>query len=196
MQCILQRNTTSLLAQVEQQNDNLVAVPLDDRLLTAINLPAGDSEHLKPATEAVVEVKLDRYPVGQLPPEGHVARSLAVNAGPKADLDLLLTKHGLRELPAAPKASAKTPDLKNRDDLTALPTLLLQLWGSTDAPLLPAVSLEPLENGQRLWVHAPAIAERVGFGSALDLFLRERSEALCVGDSWLPLLPSATHEKL
>ena len=192
VQCILQRNTTSLLAQVEQQNDTLVAVPLDDRLLTAINLPAGDSEHLKPATEAVVEVKLDRYPVGQLPPEGHVARSLAVNAGPKADLDLLLTKHGLRELPAAPKASAKAPDLKTRDDLTALPTLLLQLWGSADAPLLPAVSLEPLENGQRLWVHAPAIAERVGFGSALDLFLRDRSEALCVGDSWLPLLPSAT----
>ena len=55
VQCILQRNTTSLLAQVEQQNDLLVAVPLDDRLLTAINLPAGDSEHLKPATEAVVE---------------------------------------------------------------------------------------------------------------------------------------------
>ncbi len=192
VQCILQRNTTSLLAQVEKQNDSLVAVPLDDRLLTAINLPAGDSAHLKPATEAVVEVKLDRYPVGQLPPEGHVARSLAVNAGPKADLDLLLTKHSLRELPAAPKGSAKAPDLKTRDDLTEVPTLLLQLWGSADAPLLPAVSLEPMENGQRLWVHAPAIAERVGFGSALDLFLRERREALCVGDSWLPFLPSAT----
>ena len=37
---------------------------------------------------AVVEVKLDRYPVGQLAPQGHVARSLAVNAGPEADLDL------------------------------------------------------------------------------------------------------------
>ena len=191
VQCILQRNTTSLLAQVEQQNDRLLALPLDDRLLTAIELPDSDSTHLKPASEAVVEVKLDRYPVGQLAPQGHVARSLAVNAGPEADLDLLLTKHGLRERPAAPKASAKAPESKGRDDLTGLPTLVLQLWSSSEAPILPAVSLETHESGTRVWVHAPAIAERVGFGSALDLFLRDLGDALCVGDSWLPLLPSS-----
>jgi len=34
VQCILERATTSLLAHVEQQNERLVAVPLDDRLLT------------------------------------------------------------------------------------------------------------------------------------------------------------------
>ncbi|MFZ9535037.1 MAG: RNB domain-containing ribonuclease [Vulcanococcus sp.] len=191
VQCILQRNTTSLLAQVEQQNETLVALPLDDRLLTAIELPASDSAHLKPATEAVVEVKLDRYPVGQLAPQGHVARSLAVNAGPEADLDLLLTKHGLRDRPTAPKATAKGPDEKGRDDLTALPTLVLQLWSSSEAPILPAVSLEATDQGSRLWVHAPAIAEHVGFASPLDLFLRELGEALCVGESWLPLLPSS-----
>jgi len=191
VQCILQRNTTSLLAQVEQQNDKLLALPLDDRLLTAIELPDSDVSHLKPASEAVVEVKLDRYPVGQLPPQGHVARSLAVNAGPEADLDLLLTKHGLRERPAAPKSTAKALEAKDRDDLSTLPTLVLQLWSSSEAPILPAVSLEPLESGTRVWVHAPAIAERVGFGSALDLFLRDLGEALCVGESWLPLLPSS-----
>jgi ribonuclease R len=188
VQCILERHTTSLLAQVEQQNERLVAVPLDDRLLTALELPEGDAKHLKPAEEAVVEVKVDRYPVGQLAPQGHVARSLAINAGPEADLDLLLTKHGLRERPGAPKASLKTPEPKDRDDLTALPTLLLQSWSGAEAPILPALSLETTDTGLRLWVHAPAVAERVGFGSALDLFLREQAEALCVGPSWLPLL--------
>jgi len=191
VQCILERSTTSLLAHVEQQNERLVAVPLDDRLLTAVELPASDGEHLRPADEAVVEVKVDRFPVGQLPPQGHVARSLAVNAGPEADLDLLLTKHGLRERPAAPKASAKAIETKTRDDLTALPTLLLQPWQGQDSPLLPAVSLESHETGWRLWLHAPAVAERVGFGSALDLHLRELGEALCVGSTWLPLLPAA-----
>ena len=191
VQCILERSTTSLLAHVEQQNERLVAVPLDDRLLTAVELPASDAEHLKPADEAVVEVKVDRFPVGQLPPQGHVARSLAVNAGPEADLDLLLTKHDLRERPAAPKASGKALEAKDRDDLTALPTLLLQGWESSEAPILPAVSLESLESGQRLWVHAPAVAERVGFGSALDQHLREQGEAFCVGSTWLPLLPAA-----
>jgi ribonuclease R len=190
VQCILERSTTSLLAQVEQQNERLVAIPLDDRLLTSIELPEGDSQYLKPADEAVVEVKVDRYPVGQLPSQGHVARSLAVNAGPEADLDLLITKHGLREPATAPKATLKSLEAKDRDDLTALPTLLLQPWSSTEAPILPAVSLESSESGHRLWVHAPAVAERIGYGSALDLFLRDQAEALCLGSSWIPLLPT------
>jgi ribonuclease R len=191
VQCILARATTSLLAHVEEQNERLVAVPLDDRLLTAVELPAGDAEHLRPADEAVVEVRVDRFPVGQLPPQGHVARSLAVNAGPEADLDLLLTKHGLRERPAAPRFSPKAIDAKDREDLTGLPTLLLETWQGSEAPILPAVSLETLESGCRLWVHAPAVAERLGFGSAIDSFLREQAEALCVGSQWLPLLPAS-----
>ena len=191
VQCILERSTTSLLAQVEQQDDRLVAVPLDDRLLTSIELPASDTQYLKPADEAVVEVRVDRYPVGQLPSQGHVERSLAVNAGPEADLDLLVTKHGLRDLPAAPKASLKTPEAKDRDDLTGLPTLLMEPWSSAEAPVLPAVSLESSESGHRLWVHAPAVAERIGFGSALDHYLRNQAEALCLGTSWLPLLTPA-----
>jgi ribonuclease R len=196
VQCILERSTTALLAHVEQQNERLVAVPLDDRLLTAVELPASDAEHLRPADEAVVEVKVDRFPVGQFPPQGHVTRSLAVNAGPEADLDLLLTKHGLRERPEAPKASGKALDTKGRDDLTALPTLLLQSWQGSGAPILPAVSLETTEGGLRLWLHTPAVAERVGFASPLDLHLRELGEALCVGSQWLPLLPDALSDEV
>ena len=190
VQCILERNTTSLLAQVEQHNERLLAVPLDDRLLTTIELPSTDSQYLKPADEAVVEVRVDRYPVGQLPSQGHVARSLAVNAGPEADLDLLITKHGLRELPAAPRATLKSTEGKDREDLTALPTFLLQLWSSAEAPILPAVSLESSETGHKLWVHAPAVAERLGFAGALDLHLRDQAEALCLGSSWIPMLPA------
>ncbi len=68
VQCILERATSSLLAQVEQQNDRLLAVPLDDRLLTSLELPSSDGEHLDPSQSSVVEVKVDRYPVGQFPP--------------------------------------------------------------------------------------------------------------------------------
>lgn len=38
VQCILERSTTSLLAAVEQQDEKVVAVPLDDRLLATIEL--------------------------------------------------------------------------------------------------------------------------------------------------------------
>ena len=55
VQCILERATTSLLAQVEQQENQLVATPLDDRLLATIDLPDGDSQYLQeePITSVV-----------------------------------------------------------------------------------------------------------------------------------------------
>ncbi|MCP9848683.1 RNB domain-containing ribonuclease [Cyanobium sp. Morenito 9A2] len=191
VQCILERGTTALLAQVAQQYERLVAVPLDDRLLTTVELPEVDSAHLNPEQESVVEVRIDRYPVGQFAPQGHVARSLAINGGPEADLDLLITKHGLGDLPAPPRATLKSLPEKGRTDLTALPTLLLEGWSGGEAPLLPAVSLEDTGEGWRLWVHAPAVAERLSFAGNLDLWLREAAEALCLGPRWLPLLTPA-----
>lgn len=190
VQCILERATTSLLAQVEQREDRLVAVPLDERLLTVVELPAEDAAHLHKEQEAVVEVRVDRFPVAQLTPQGHVARSLPVHGGPAADLDLLLTKHGLQDRPAPPRLTLKAPAAKDRLDLTDLPTLLPIGWTAQDAPQLPALSLEALEDGWRLTVHAPAIAERIGIGSSLESWLRDQGEAICLGSRWLPLLPA------
>ena len=69
VQCILERATTTLLGQVEQQEDQLVAVPLDDRLLASIQLPEEDAGHLQqdPPT-SVVEINVDRYPVANVRP--------------------------------------------------------------------------------------------------------------------------------
>lgn len=192
VQCILERCTASLLAQVERQEERLVAVPLDDRLLTTVDLPETDATHLQPAQDSVVEVVIDRFPVAQFTPEGHVVRSLPVHGGDEADLDLLLTKHHLHERPAPPKATLRTPTDRNRNDLTALPTLLIQVWSGLEAPGLPALSLEERpEGGQRLWLHSPAVAERLGLGSALDGWLRDQADAICAGRRWLPLLPPA-----
>ena len=192
VQCILERATTSLLAQVEQQENQLVATPLDDRVLATINLPDGDSQYLQEEpTTSVVEVQLDRYPVAQFPAEGHVARQLPLNGGPDADRDLLLTKAGLHHPPSQPRAAAKTPVAKGRTDLTDQPCLLLRSWGAADAPSLPAVHVQPHAGGSRLWIHAPSVAERLGAGSTVDQWLKDRGEALCLGQSWQPLLSTA-----
>ncbi|MCX5931529.1 MAG: ribonuclease R [Cyanobacteria bacterium] len=191
VQCILERATTHLLAQVEQQDDRLLAVPLDDRLLTSVELPGSDASYLDAEKQSVVEVLLDRYPVAQFPPLGHVERRLPINGGEEADLDLLLTKHGLRQRPAAPRSSLKAPSDKERADLTALPTLLLNGWIGSDAPILPALSLEEGDGSLRLWIHVPALAERFSPGGSLDLWLREQGESICLGRRWLPLLSPA-----
>jgi ribonuclease R len=190
VQCILSRGTVSLLAQVERrENGSLAAIPLDDRLLTSIELPESDLNHADRADESVVEVSIDRFPVGQFGARGHVARSLPVKGGEAADRDLLLTKHHLHGRPAAPRSTLRPPEEKGRQDLTGLPVLLPTGWQGSEAPALPGLSLESREEGGwRLWVHAPAVAERISTGGSLDLWLAQQGEAICAGNQWLPLL--------
>jgi len=183
VQCILERQTTSLLAHVDRQDDRVVALPLDDRLLATIELPEAED-----APSALVEVKVDRYPVAQFPARGHVARPLPLDAGPAGDRDLLLTKANLHERPEAPRTSLKAPNAKKRSDLTAQPALLLRSWAGAGAPDLPAVYVEPHDGGTRLWIHSPSVAERITPGHAYELWLRDQGEAICMGDVWQPLL--------
>ena len=194
VQCILARKTRSLLAQLERRDDDaVVAVPLDDRLLTTIALGATEAaEEVDEAGDSVVEVAIDRFPVGQFGALGHVARRLPVRGGQEADRDLLLTKHHLHDQPAAPRATLKSPEAKGRTDLTALTVLLPVGWQAAEAPPLPGLSLERLEGGGwRLWVHAPTVGERVPAGSSLDTWLAQQGEAICSGNQWLPLLTPA-----
>lgn len=183
VQCILERQTTSLLAHLDQQENRVVALPLDDRLLATIEL-ADPGEH----SGSLVEVKVDRYPVAQFAARGHVARPLPLDAGASGDRELLLTKANLHERPEAPRSSLKTPNAKKRQQLCDQPSLLLRSWSGEGAPALPAVHVEPHEGGSRLWVHAPTVAERLAPGQALDAWIKERGEALCLGEVWQPLL--------
>lgn len=192
VQCILERATTSLLAAVEQQEDKLVAIPLDDRILATIELASEDAGHADtPANEAVAEVILDRYPVAQFSAQGHVSRSLPLNGGPEADRDLMLTKANFHQRPTPPRASLKAPAAKKRVDCTDQPALLLTGWSATDAVSLPALHVIPHEGGTRLWIHAPAVAERLAPGNSLDQWLLNQSESICLGQHWLPLLSPA-----
>tara|TARA_B100000073_G_scaffold912_1_gene842 strand:- start:468 stop:2831 length:2364 start_codon:yes stop_codon:yes gene_type:complete len=192
IQCILERATTSLLASVEQQDDRVIAVPLDDRLLASIELSPDDATHAeKPIGMAVAEVVLDRYPIAQFPARGHVARSLPLDGGAGADRELMLTKANLHQRPAAPRASFKAPSAKKREDLTEQPTLMISGWTSDGAPTLPAVHVIPHEGGTRLWIHSPAVAERLSPGNSYDQWLLNQSESLCLGGHWIPLLSPA-----
>ena len=191
VQCILERSTTSLLASVEQQDDRVVAVPLDDRLLASIELSSDDASHAdREKGPSVAEVVLDRYPVAQFPARGHVARSLPLDGGNEVDRELMLTKANLHQRPASPRASLKAPSAKKRVNLIEQPSLLLRGWTAADSPCLPAIHVTPHNGGTRLWIHAPALAERLTPGNSLDQWLVNQSESVCLGDRWLPLLSS------
>ena len=191
VQCILERANTTVLAQVERQGEQLQAVPLDDRLQNPIQLGEVDAPHVESASDAVVEVELDRFPVGQYPAQGHVRRSLSIRGSEADDRALLMARHRLSHDGFSGRATLRVPGESGRDDLTALPTLLFQ-GGGKDSPALPAVSLESLEEGGvRLWVHAPSIGERLGIETPLERWLRQQGEAISLGSAWVPLLTPA-----
>ena len=54
--------------------------------------------------------------------------------------------------------------------------------------------VEAKDGGCRLWVHVPSVGERIGLGSSLDACLRDRAEALCLGEIWHPLLTPALNK--
>ncbi|MXY63506.1 MAG: RNB domain-containing ribonuclease [Synechococcus sp. SB0665_bin_28] len=193
VQCVLERAHKTLLAIPRRSDHGLIAQPLDDRLPHPVQLPEEDSHHLE-ASDAVAEVRLDRFPIAQRLAQGKIIHSLSTSGGEDQDQRLVQTRHGIFGRSARNRAVLQPLDLGQREDLRALPTLLLEGYGVWDAPQLPALSLETAATGSRLWVHAPALAERFAPLGYLDLWMRERGAAVCTGRRWQGLI-SATLDK-
>ncbi|KKZ13304.1 MAG: hypothetical protein TH68_06930 [Candidatus Synechococcus spongiarum 142] len=194
VQCVLERAHGTLLAIPKRSDHGLIAQPLDDRLSHPIQLPEEDGCHLDAADDAVAEVHLDRFPIAQHLAQGKITRSLSTSGGEDQDQRLIQTKHGIFGRSARNRSVLQPLDLQEREDLRALPTLLLEGYSVWDAPHLPALSLETTATGSRLWVHTPALAERFTPLGYLDLWMRERGTAICTGRRWQGLV-SATLDK-
>ena len=189
VQCVLERAHGTLLAIPKRSDHGLVAQPLDDRLPHPIQLPKDDSRHLDPSDHgAAAEVRLDRFPIAQHLAQGTITRSLSTSGGEDQDQRLIQTKHGIFGRSARSRAVLQPLDLQKREDLRTLPTLLLEGYGVSDAPQLPALSLETTATGSRLWVHTPALAERFASLGYVDLWMRERGTAICTGRRWQGLV--------
>lgn len=189
VQCVLERAHGTLLAVPKRSDHGLIAQPLDDRLPHPIQLPEEDGHHLDASDHAVAaEVCLDRFPIGQDLAQGKIIRSLSTSGGEHQDQRLIQTKHGIFGRSSRSRAVLQPLDLRKREDLRTLPTLLLEGYGVWDAPQLPALSLETTSTGSRLWVHTPALAERFTSLGYVDLWMRERGTAICTGRCWQGLV--------
>ncbi len=207
---ILERVNPSVLARVKQTNTGYQAVPLDDRLLFELDLQPKD-DSLEEAVDHLVHVEVLRYPLGQNPPLGKVARVLGSDAEDAADTDIVCCKHDLRcnfsdAVLAAADALPKIrkADLKKRLDLRSLLTVTIE---GEDAPNVAttarsesnlnqivenAFTLEKTEAGRwHLGVHIADVAFFVPQDSPLDKEARKRGTAVFLGDTILPLFPDA-----
>ncbi len=216
---ILERANPSILARVKQGKAGYSAVPLDDRLLFEIDLLPEDEQLLLNSIDYLVHVEVLRYPLGQKPPMGRVARVLGSEAEAIADTDIVCCKHDLRtnflpDLVAAAKdlvpSKLTKPTIKGRLDLRQLLTVAIepepgrgisnvgdknfeQSPPPTPEPQIieNAISLEQnLEGNWCFSLHITDAAHYIEMDSALDREAKRRATTVFLGDLVLPLLPS------
>ena len=188
VQCILNRNTSSLICIIKEEASELIAHPLDDRILEDIKLRELDRKYLtKDENKNIVEVKINSYPIAQHNCYGEILRALPLDNGDLGDIEILLTKSNLNKEIVSPKVTLKDLSSSKRKDLTSQECLLFKSWTSDTSPDLPALFVEPLSTGNRVWIHTHAISERYNITGKLDKWLRDRGEAICLGTFWRTL---------
>ena len=189
IQCILQRSTDHLLGSLDTNKDKSCLNPLDDRILNSIHLPDIEDKFIKENNgHNLFEVQINKYPIAQYPATGTIVRSLPIDGGKESDKDLLITKHNLNSRDIPPRSIIKKVSDKDRIDLTSQKALMFSSWQSGTSPILPAIFAETRAGGARIWLHSPSVAERVSYGSSLERWIKDRTESICLGDTWLNLL--------
>ena len=191
IQCVLHRYNDNLLAKVEadKSTGQLNAYPLDDRIPVSIELETEkDIDTFSTKKDTIYEIKIKKYPIAQFNAIGSIVRELSTNDGVEGDIELLLTKNNISRNKEVPKIAPKKIPLKGREDLRSQPSLLFESWESKNSPSLPALFAEPHEGGNRIWIHAPTVSERLNFGGKLDKYLRDNGEVICLGNNWLNFL--------
>ena len=172
--CILERSNQILLSKVEKLNDDIYAVPIDDRILSKIKLPNEDKKYIyNPENKNIVKVEIDRFPIGQDEGLGHVIQELQLNNNEKLDTDFVLSKSNIIKLGKKNLIESKKIEKRERIDLSDKNSYLFKSWKSDNYPMLPMIQIEEEKNkNTKLWIHTNNIAERVELNSkkSLEIF--------------------------
>jgi ribonuclease R len=182
--CILERSNQILLSKVEIINNDVYAIPIDDRILSKIKLPKENKKYtFKPDNKNIVKVEIDRFPIGQEEGLGHVIQELKLNNNEEYDTDFVLSKSNIIKSTNLNHIESKKIEKRERLDLTDKNSYLFKSWNSNNSPMLPMIQIEQLKNkSTKLWIHTNNLAERV------DLNSKKSLEILFKGFESLPLL--------
>ena len=182
--CILERSNQILLSKVEIIKNEVYAIPIDDRILSKIKLPIEDIKYtFKPENKNIVQVEIDRFPIGQEEGLGHVIQELKLNNNEELDKDFVLSKSNIFNLYNLNHIKSKKIEKRERIDLTDKKSYLFKSWNSDNSPMLPMIQIEQGKNkSTKLWIHTNNLAERV------DLNSKKSLEILFNGFESFPLL--------
>ena len=173
--CILQRSNQILLAKVEIINNQIYAIPIDDRILSKIKLPKEDEKYkYKLEEKNIVKVEIDIFPIGQLEGRGHVIKELNLSNNEKLDTDFVLSKSHLSIINKINYLKPKKIKEQKRKDLSDKNSFMLKSWNANNSPILPLIQIDKKKDETiNLWIHSTAIAEKLDLNSkkCIELFL-------------------------
>ena len=185
--CILERSNQILLSKVEIINNEVYAIPIDDRILSKIKLPKEDKKFIyKQENKNIVKVEIDRFPIGQEEGFGHVVQELPLNKNEELDTEFVLSKSNILHLGNKSLIESKKIEKRKRIDLTDKKSYIFKSWNSDDSPILPMIQLEQEKNGvNKLWLHTNNIAERLELNSKKSFEILFNSfESLLLLNKW------------
>ncbi len=192
--CILERSNQILLSKVEIINNDIYAIPIDDRILSKIKLPKEDKKYAyKPDNKNIVKVEIDRFPIGQEEGFGHVIQELQLKNNEKLDTDFVLSKSNIIKLCNETLIKSKKIEKRERIDLSDKKSYLFKSWNSDNSPILPMIQIEKGKDiNTKLWLHTNNLAERVELSSkkSLEIFING-FESLPLLNNWQNYLSEA-----
>ena len=192
--CILERSNQILLSKVEIINNDVYAIPIDDRILSKIKLPNENKKYtFNPENKNIVKVEIDRFPIGQEEGLGHVIKELKLNNNEQLDTDFVLSKSNIVKLTDINHIEPKKIEKRERVDLTNKNSYLFKSWNSDNSPMLPMIQIDEEKNGiTKLWLHTNNLAERIDLNSknSLEIFFNSL-ESLPLLKDWQNYLSKA-----
>ena len=182
--CILERTNQILLSKVEIINNDIYAIPIDDRILSKIKLPKEDKKYTyKPENKNIVKVEIDRFPIGQEEGLGHVIQELKLDNNEELDTEFVLSKSNIAKLCNENLFKTIKIEKRERIDLSNKNSYLFKSWNSENSPILPLIQIEQDKNScTKLWLHTNNLSERI------ELNNKNSSEIFFNGLESLPLL--------
>jgi ribonuclease R len=183
--CILERSNQILLSKVEIINNDVYAIPIDDRILSKIKLPKEDKKYIyKLENKNIVKVEIDIFPIGQDEGFGHVIEELNLNKNEEFDTEFVLSKSNIKKSNNN-DIEIKKIERRERIDLSDKNSYLFKAWNADNSPMLPMIQIEHEKDGNtKLWVHTNNLAERVELNSKKSI------ETIFNGFESFPLLDS------
>ncbi len=189
--CILERSNQILLSKVEIINNQVYAIPIDDRILAKIKLPKKDEKYkYNPEDKNIVKVEIDMFPIGQEEGIGHVIKELKLNNNENLDTEFVLSKSNFKNINNSNDIKPKNIKKEKRLDLSEKNSYMFKSWKTDNAPTLPIIQIEnDKDETTKLWIHTNAIAERLTLNSkkSLEIF-SDKFESFPLLNIWQPYL--------